>query len=393
MSVETDGVEEAFEGQLRVLLTAAGQVGERLARAREEALRRAQAGSERDAREVRSRYDAQRRTARAELGNVYRPGWWDQASPEQIATAHEVARAWAQDDPEAVRAEQQLRQEVRSRYGVDLDHSGADPTAVREAVDRAVLRREQPDGARQRVEVQQGGQVEQGETALLMAQGDAADRAAERSRTLGAASGEEVGRVEVSSTAVQSHRALDADDRHAADELLVQINDRYGVDLASAFREAGQPVGHEPNRTAIGLVSASAQAVQSYQGLDPDDRQSADRLLEQINDRYGVNLTPALSETPDRLIAQGQSKEQRQVTTGQINELRPGHDSVERRTAMAGDLEAAGVDPETAARRLRADVSQARPAREATAAAVGTTVKGRKTPGSSPEARRTTPAR
>ena len=39
MAEETDGIEEAFEGQLRVLVTAAGQIGERVARAREEALR------------------------------------------------------------------------------------------------------------------------------------------------------------------------------------------------------------------------------------------------------------------------------------------------------------------------------------------------------------------
>src|SRR5690606_29987386 len=38
MAEETDGIEEAFEGQVRILVTAAGQVGERLARAREHRL-------------------------------------------------------------------------------------------------------------------------------------------------------------------------------------------------------------------------------------------------------------------------------------------------------------------------------------------------------------------
>ncbi|WP_407318535.1 hypothetical protein UQW22_17870 [Isoptericola halotolerans] len=49
----SDGIEEAFEGQLRVLVSTAGQVGERFARAREDALRRAKAASEQEARELR----------------------------------------------------------------------------------------------------------------------------------------------------------------------------------------------------------------------------------------------------------------------------------------------------------------------------------------------------
>jgi hypothetical protein len=55
MVEETDGIEEAFEGQVRVLVTATGQIGERLARAREQALRRAQGQSEQEAREMQSR--------------------------------------------------------------------------------------------------------------------------------------------------------------------------------------------------------------------------------------------------------------------------------------------------------------------------------------------------
>ncbi|MCM3661115.1 hypothetical protein M3148_08940 [Georgenia satyanarayanai] len=58
MVEETDGIEEAFEGQVRVLVTAAGKIGERLARAREQALRRVQAQSEQETREMHSRLEA-----------------------------------------------------------------------------------------------------------------------------------------------------------------------------------------------------------------------------------------------------------------------------------------------------------------------------------------------
>lgn len=104
-----------------MLLTAAGQVGERLARAREEERRQAQAASEQRTQELRSRLEAERRTDVASLGTVYRPEWWDTASAEQISGAYAAARAWAGEDPKALRAEQHVRQEVRARYSVDLD--------------------------------------------------------------------------------------------------------------------------------------------------------------------------------------------------------------------------------------------------------------------------------
>ncbi len=121
MADETDGIEEAFEGQLRVLVTAAAKAGEQMARIREDRLRRAQATSEQEARELQSRFAAEQRAARAEFANVYRSGWWDHAKPEQIAHAYELTRAWAHEEPEAVRAEQRIADEVQVRYGTSID--------------------------------------------------------------------------------------------------------------------------------------------------------------------------------------------------------------------------------------------------------------------------------
>lgn len=177
MAEDSDGIEEAFEGQVRVLLTAAGQVGERIARAREDALRRAQAQSEQQARELRSRFEAEHRAARTELGNVYRADWWDRATPEQIGRTYQVARAWAHEDPEAVRAEQRMRDEVRTRYGVDVDATNADPAAVRAAVERAEQDRAQGAGGER-----EKAAAETAEAAQLMAQADRDERAAEQAR-------------------------------------------------------------------------------------------------------------------------------------------------------------------------------------------------------------------
>lgn len=277
MAEETDGIEEAFDGQIRVLVTAAGQVGERIARAREEALRHAQAATEQEARELRSRVEAEHRTARAELGNVHRTDWWDRATPEQIANTYQVARAWSQEDPEAVRAEQRIRDEVRTRYGVDVDQTSADPQAVREAVERAEQMRQQSEAQQQRAA------ADEAEAARLMAEADRAERAA---------------------------------DQH---------------------RDAAQ---HEP---------------------DPADRAQAREQAEQ---------------------------HQAHADAAREN-AKPLYDSAERREATARDLEGKGIDQEAVATKMRADVSQAKPATEATKAAAARAPKARKNRGRGAQVQRT----
>lgn len=250
MAEETDGIEEAFEGQLRVLVTAAGQVGERIARGREEALRRAQAQSEQEARELQSRLAAEQRAARAELANVHRSDWWDRATPEVIGRTYQVARAWSQEDPEAVRAEQRMNDELRTRYGVDVNSTNADPAAVRAAVERAEQERAQADAERTRAA------SENAEAQRLVAQANQEDQ-----------------------------RAAEAEQREA---------------IADRAREDGRTM----------------------------------------------------------------------------------YDSSERREGTARDLESRGISEETVATRMRADVSQAKPATEAVKADRGKSPKARKTRGS-----------
>lgn len=138
---ESDGIDEAIEGQLRLLLTTAGQIGERLGRLREENARRAEATSLQETRELRTRIEAEKRLALTDLGNVHRADWWDRAEPHHIANAYENARAWSGEAPEAVHAEHRIRDEVRSRYGIDVENTGADPAAVQAALIRAAADR------------------------------------------------------------------------------------------------------------------------------------------------------------------------------------------------------------------------------------------------------------
>ena len=179
MAEETDGIEEAFEGQLRVLVTAAGQIAERFARAREEVSRKAQAVSEQAAREMQDRFEAERKTAQLEVSRVHSPEWWDRATPEHMAHTYQVARAWARDDPEAARAEQTMRNEFRSRYNLDVDKTDADPAAVHAAVQRAERARVDAGAERHRAA------AEAAEAQLLMNQADQEDRRADEARLSG----------------------------------------------------------------------------------------------------------------------------------------------------------------------------------------------------------------
>lgn len=172
--MDGDGIDDALEGTIRVAVTAAGRVGEMQARQREQQLREAQARSQQEASELGARLAGERDAARASFTAVYRPEWWDAAQPEDIARAYQTARAWSEVDPEAVRAEQRIAQELRDRYGVDLpEQVASNPAAVREALNRAEEARNTAAGERAAAE------RDAVEGVGLIAQADAIDAAAD----------------------------------------------------------------------------------------------------------------------------------------------------------------------------------------------------------------------
>ncbi len=314
MAEESDGIEEAFEGQLRVLVTAAGQIAERIARAREDAMRRAQAASEQEARELASRLAAERRTARTELGNVHRAEWWDRATPEQIGHTYQVARVWAQEDPEAARAEGRMREELRTRYGVDVDKTNADPGAVRAAVERinpgpAAANVSEFDQARQ-----------------WFTQHDANRLQSWESRD----------------------RGTDSYEGHEANQH--RLIEDWRTELARADHARGQS---DAERARAATENAEAARL-----LEQADRE--DSRAEQA--RAAAEYEP---EAAERARAAAAEAEQRDASaTGSREDGGVLYDSAERRTTTAGNLEAKGIDHEVVATRMRADVSQALPAAE-----------------------------
>lgn len=133
MTQDSDGVNEVMDGSMRVALTLAGQVGERLAREQEQAARAAQTASEADARAMQTRLAAERAVARSQLAPLEHAAWWDKANVQQITDALRVAVTWQAVDPQAAAAVAVIRQQVQERFGVEVEQPRSDPIRVGEA--------------------------------------------------------------------------------------------------------------------------------------------------------------------------------------------------------------------------------------------------------------------
>ncbi|MFF1254384.1 hypothetical protein ACFVYC_18090 [Pseudarthrobacter sp. NPDC058329] len=121
---ESDGLDEVVETMLRTGLTAAGRIGEELARAREQRVRVAQAAEEQQGRELRARLEGERAAARAQLAPALDARWWDNAKAEDIVRVHQTATAWKGQDPMARSAADAVREQVQQRYGIDVEALG-----------------------------------------------------------------------------------------------------------------------------------------------------------------------------------------------------------------------------------------------------------------------------
>lgn len=136
MSVESDGVGESFDEQMRIGTMAAMQVGQRMAQMRADSMRRTQEQSQQQAQELQRRMEAERRAAAVELSAVQNSDWWRDARPEDVADKYAAAHAWKDEDPEIARHEERMRRELQDRYGIDPSRNDG------EAVDAERLREE-----------------------------------------------------------------------------------------------------------------------------------------------------------------------------------------------------------------------------------------------------------
>jgi len=180
MAEDSDGVGEAFDDSLRTALTVASQIGERLARVREQTARDREAARAQQARELTNRFEAERAAARAQLAPVLDPNWWDTAGPQDIGDMHQTATEWRDHDTAARQAADRIRTEVRERYGVDIDRPAAEAATVAEQIAQTQIAQTQHDQAEDRERAR--GADDAATARRLLEQADRADRAAQDPR-------------------------------------------------------------------------------------------------------------------------------------------------------------------------------------------------------------------
>lgn len=313
---EDASVEEEVGQAARIALTVAAQLADKFARAREELAREAQRQSEQVQRQLQARFEGERDVAGARLMVVERPEWWGRADIAQIAGMHETAQQWKDFDPRAQAAAETIAREVKDRYGIDIAQPGADPQAVRAALAQVELDR---------------------------------DQAARGER--GSAAGDFAQAVQ----AVQEADRLDA--RAAAAQL--------GTPGAGAGENGDRSTDTSRSDEAARLeLQAREYEVLAAQGGTPD--QTPTQLTELASDaRSQAQLYRDADSAPEpaqaATVAADHGRATAERSEGQLK-----YDSAERREATANELKLQGIPQEMINVRMRADIAQGRPAKEAT---------------------------
>lgn len=120
MAADSDEIEEAVAGAIRVAVTAAAMAVEQAARRRQQLAQDAARGTARDREDLNDRFRVERDAARGELMlTVDQPGWWREATPEQVGRAWQTAETWRGAHTDVERQAQVIQREVQDRWGVD----------------------------------------------------------------------------------------------------------------------------------------------------------------------------------------------------------------------------------------------------------------------------------
>lgn len=348
-NVHSGEVEGELEGVLRTLVASAGRIGETIARAREEAARRAEAESMQRARELQAQYEQERVLARAQVQPVNEPAWWDRASVADIAHAYETTAAWKDDDPNLADAHAKMGDELRERYGLDVNDLGADPERVTD-----VLREREAVG--EVVDVQGSTPEERRETDTLLNAAERHDQAAEAARSYAGA--------------------------------MQELGPDYGDEAPSSVQGPDVTVTFTAAEFAM-LSAAAKNAATEYDNLiqdegeyDAPDAPNFD-AVEQYEEKKGAwsglsdKLTAAQAAATSEQSAGDQDRADGESTW----------DSADRRDTHAEAMAAQGVDAVAIQAHYGADVSNARHPRAAVKTAPGA-IKARKAATIAPGAQR-----
>jgi len=146
---ESDGIDDVLDNGLRQSLMIAARLGETLARRRQESLREREHQDVQAAHQAHARYTADRAQMQAALAPVHDDTWWQQAQATDITNAHMLTEAWKYHDPAALAAADRIRQEVKTRYGIDTHDVGADADYLHSGVETVTAEQARLTAARE----------------------------------------------------------------------------------------------------------------------------------------------------------------------------------------------------------------------------------------------------
>jgi len=179
-------------------------------------------------------------------------------------------------------------------------------------------------------------------------------------------------------TTARAWREFEPEARAAEDRMKAELHERYGI-VTDALDGDHAKVQQWVARLEAERLERLAQEKRRKEQEDRADAavtlSEADRL-----DAQAARAEAAAQHEPDpaeRDAAATQAGELRDASTDARSESIQDYDSAGRRAARAAELEGKQIDQETVATRMRADVSQGRPASEAVSA--GKAAKARKT--------------
>lgn len=149
---ESDGIGDVLDNGLRQSLMVAARVGETLARLRQESLREREhhdVQAAQEAHEAHARYTAERAQMQAALAPIHDDKWWQQAQPADITNAYILTEAWKDHDPAALAAADRIRNEVKTRYGIDTNDVGADAAYLQSGIESVAAEQARLNAARE----------------------------------------------------------------------------------------------------------------------------------------------------------------------------------------------------------------------------------------------------
>lgn len=124
--LNNDGIDDDLQRATMMVLRIATQLGQALARAREDALRRAEQRDRETAEAMRQRHTAERMLAREELHSVERMSATDLEALElpDLTRHFELASQWRTEDHRAADVHAKLTDHIKERFGLDPNEAG-----------------------------------------------------------------------------------------------------------------------------------------------------------------------------------------------------------------------------------------------------------------------------